>query len=101
MRITLNIFKGVYDFRRTHTAFENVRVGQNTIKIVLPEEDFPYGTPNRPSTPINAVIRKHYQVIIILMMKLDNEYGMRAALLTQEMYRTRREEVNIFIKFWS
>ena len=63
-KICSESLKGVSDFRRTHTAFENVRVGQKTIKIVLPEEEFAYGTPNRPSTPINSVLRKQRKIII-------------------------------------
>jgi len=70
--------KGIRDFRKDHNAYETPKSGQKALKVVLPEENFIYGNPNKPSTPINAV--------------LSNEYGMRAALVAQEIYKSHAEE---------
>jgi len=70
--------KGLHNFRKSHSVFENVKQGQKTIKITLPEEEFSYGNPNKPSTPFTSV--------------LSNEYGTRSGLITQELYKSRLEE---------
>ena len=60
------------DFRRNIDIRQKVRVGQKFKKYELPEEDFTYGLPNRPSTPIKDVI--------------NNAYGNRAEDLIRREY---------------
>ena len=39
--------QGIREFRKNCSAFETPKVGKKTIKIVLPEDEFVYGVPNR------------------------------------------------------
>lgn len=54
------------------------------VKYYLPEEQFTYGIPNRPSTPIKQVI--------------GGEFGNNSALFIEEIYRSRLEEVIFTIR---
>lgn len=48
------------DFRRTVDIRQKMRHGGRERKIILPGEDFVYGLPNRPPTPIKDVIYNAY-----------------------------------------
>ena len=48
------------DFRRTIDIRQKMRQGGRERKIILPHEDFVYGLPNRPATPIKDVINNAY-----------------------------------------
>jgi len=67
------------DFRSLARASEEIRlapnVGTKAVKLLLPEEDFVYGNPNRPPTPMNEV--------------MCHDYGNRAAHQTQNIYKER------------
>ena len=48
------------DFRKTVDIRQKIRIGHKGKKIYLPNENFTYGLPNRPSTPIKDVISNAY-----------------------------------------
>lgn len=48
------------DFRKNVDIRQKVKVGQKLKKVELPEENFTYGLPNRPGTPIKDVINGAY-----------------------------------------
>ena len=64
-------YKGIKDFRKSIDIKQKVKHGTKEKKIILPPQDFTYGKPNRPPTPIKEII--------------NNDYGNRAeALITNE-----------------
>jgi len=67
------------DFRSLARVSENVKlvpnVGTRAVKLLLPEDEFTYGNPNRPPTPMNAV--------------MCHDYGNNAAAQTENIYRER------------
>lgn len=66
------------NFRRFANANEKrlvPSVGTHLVPLLLPEESFAFGNPNRPSTPIGAVI--------------SHNYGNVAASQTEDIYRSR------------
>lgn len=48
------------DFRKTRDLMVDAKEGQRVIPIMLPTEDFSYGVPNRPSTPMKLVMGNCY-----------------------------------------
>ena len=48
------------DFRKTVDIRQKIRIGHKGKKIYLPDENFTYGLPNRPSTPIKDVLSNAY-----------------------------------------
>ena len=69
------------DFRRTVDIRQKMRKGGRERKIILPHEDFVYGLPNRPSTPIKDVI--------------NNAYGNRAEDIIRNEYRAFIKEKSV------
>jgi len=67
------------DFRSFTRGNEHVKlvpnVGVKGVALLLPEEEFAFGLPNRPSTPIRSV--------------MSHEYGNDAAGRCQDIYRNR------------
>ena len=41
-------------------GFKSLKEGQKVYGVQIPDEDFTYGVPNRPSTPIKNVICNSY-----------------------------------------
>jgi len=69
------------NFRQVATANEkrlNPNVGTKLVAMILPDDQFVFGQPNRPSTPMKAVV--------------SHNYGNVAAQQTEEIYRTRVAE---------
>lgn len=52
--------KDMSNFRGTADARVKVKEGQKFFDIRLPPEDFVYGIPNKPSTPIKNVVCNTY-----------------------------------------
>ena len=69
------------DFRRTIDIRQKMRQGGRERKIILPHEDFVYGLPNRPATPIKDVI--------------NNAYGNRAEDIIRNEYRAFIKEKSV------
>ena len=66
-------YKAIKDFRKSIDIKQKVKHGSITKKINLPPEDFVYGKPNRPPTPIKEVI--------------NNDYGNRAEATIRNEYK--------------
>ena len=66
-------YKSIKDFRKSIDIKQKVKHGSITKKIILPPEDFVYGKPNRPPTPIKEVI--------------NNDYGNRAEATIRNEYK--------------
>ena len=66
-------YKDIKDFRKSLDIKQKKKKGSKNIKIILPPDDFVYGLPNRPPTPIKGVI--------------NNEYGNRAEVIIKNEYR--------------
>jgi len=69
------------DFRQVASSNEErlvPNVGSKLVKLVLPEEQFIFGQPNRPSTPMGAVI--------------SHNYGNEAATVSENIYKARIAE---------
>ena len=66
------------DFRKNIDIRKKVKYGSKERHIVLPPEDFAYGVPNRPPTPIKDVI--------------NNAYGNRAESVIRKEYATFMKE---------
>ena len=66
-------YKAIKDFRKSIDIKQRVKQGSKDRKIVLPPEDFVYGKPNRPPTPIKEVI--------------NNDYGNRAEAIIRNEYK--------------
>jgi len=66
------------DFRQVARSNEErlkPNTGTKLVKLVLPDEQFVFGQPNRPSTPMRAVV--------------SHEYGNEATKVTEEIYKSR------------
>ena len=66
-------YKAIKDFRKSIDIKQKVKQGSKDRKIILPPEDFVYGMPNRPPTPIKEVI--------------NNDYGNRAEAIIRNEYK--------------
>ena len=66
-------YKAIKDFRKSIDIKQKVKHGSKNKKIILPPENFVYGMPNRPPTPIKEVI--------------NNDYGNRAEAIIRNEYR--------------
>jgi len=69
------------DFRaalKSETLFTQPAEGTASISLIIPDEDFIYGHPNKPSTPLNNI--------------LAHAYGAHSAMVTQEIYKARLVE---------
>jgi len=66
-------YKAIKGFRKTIDIKQRVKHGSKDRKIVLPPDDFVYGMPNRPPTPIKDVI--------------NNGYGNRAEAIIKNEYK--------------
>lgn len=66
-------YKAIKDFRKSIDIKQKVKQGSKNKKIILPPENFVYGMPNRPPTPIKEVI--------------NNDYGNRAEAIIRNEYR--------------
>ena len=66
-------YKAIKDFRKSIDIKQKVKNGSITKKIILPPDDFVYGKPNRPPTPIKEVI--------------NNDYGNRAEATIRNEYK--------------
>jgi len=66
-------------FRSTQSLFRPQKTGTTSVRIVLPEEEFAFGKPNRPSTPMGAV--------------MSNKYGAKAANESRQIYQSRLDEI--------
>ena len=66
-------YKAIKDFRKGIDIKQKIKVGSKDRKIILPPDDFTYGMPNRPPTPIKEVI--------------NNEYGNRAEAIIRNEYK--------------
>ena len=66
-------YKAIKDFRKSLDIKQKKKKGSKNIKIILPPDDFVYGLPNRPPTPIKGVI--------------NNEYGNKAEVIIKNEYR--------------
>ena len=62
MTITNNLHtaKQQQEFRKYNDAMVKQKKGEKFMPIMIPEEDFTYGQPNRPSTPVKLVIGNCY-----------------------------------------
>jgi len=72
------------NFRQVANANEKrlvPNVGTKLVALVLPGEEFVFGQPNRPSTPMQAVV--------------SHNYGNVAAKQTEDIYRTRVAETYV------
>ena len=71
-------------------------VGTKAVRILLPEEDFAYGNPNRPPTPMNAVMcKKRVLVEFYWIFFTGHDYGNTAAARTENIYKERIVEVKL------
>jgi len=68
----------IHEWRKSQNAVLSVREGSKAVEMIIPEEEFRYGVANKPSTPMGNV--------------MSNEYGLRAAFITKEMYKTIQNE---------
>ncbi len=66
-------YKAIKDFRKSIDIKQKIKHGSKERKIVLPPDDFVYGKPNRPPTPIKEVI--------------NNDYGNRAEAIIRNEYK--------------
>ena len=73
------------DFRKTIDIRQKMRKGGREKKIILPHEDFVYGLPNRPATPIKDVINSAYGNRAEDIIR--NEY---AAFMREKSVKNRR-----------
>ena len=72
-------YKAIKDFRKSVDIKQKVKHGTKEKKVILPPEDFAYGKPNRPPTPIKEII--------------NNDYGNRAeALITNEYKKFMKQK---------
>jgi hypothetical protein len=65
----------------TNTIQLSQKEGSKLIPVYLPEEQFTYGEPNRPSTPVKLVI--------------GNCYALMAEDQNRDMYQTRMSKSTI------
>jgi hypothetical protein len=56
----LHTVKQQTEFRRRNDVMVQTKKGQTVIPIMLPEENFTYGSMNRPSTPMKLVMGNCY-----------------------------------------
>lgn len=66
-------YKAIKDFRKSIDIKQKKKEGSKDRKIILPPDDFVYGMPNRPPTPIKDVI--------------NNQYGNKAEAIIKNEYR--------------
>ena len=66
-------YKAIKDFRKSIDIKQKIKHGSKDRKIILPPDDFVYGKPNRPPTPIKEVI--------------NNDYGNRAEAIIRNEYK--------------
>ncbi len=66
-------YKAIKDFRKSIDIKQKIKKGSKDRKIVLPPDNFVYGMPNRPPTPIKEVI--------------NNDYGNRAEAIIRKEYK--------------
>ncbi|KRW99912.1 hypothetical protein PPERSA_12588 [Pseudocohnilembus persalinus] len=52
--------KGQSEYRKSHEVRQLLKEGKKYSQIKLPENQFRYGVPNKPSTPINRIIQQEY-----------------------------------------
>ena len=66
-------YKAIKNFRKSIDIKQKIKKGSKDRKIILPPENFVYGMPNRPPTPIKEVI--------------NNDYGNRAEAIIRNDYK--------------
>ena len=74
------------NFRKTRDIMVEAKEGQKVIPIMLPAEEFSYGVPNRPSTPMKLVVGNCYA----LEAESNNEVGYNTQTMKSEAQKSRK-----------
>jgi len=78
VREGLSTSKAFRSYRKSKDAYLPQHNPSFSLKLILPEESYSYGVPNKPSTPMDSI--------------MGNEYGHLSVMQNLELYKSRKEE---------